>query len=277
MRSTRDIKRKIGSVRNIEKICRAMKTVSSMKAIKAGERDRSARPYADALADMAARLIPAGYVHPLTEVRDVHFSLIVAIGADKGLAGSYNSKVIREAWKMISERKRVQTIPIGRKVVEAFRRLECDVESAVSPLGGKPAYSVFAALADHIGALFTQKVWDEVYLIHTLPGGRVIADRILPIVMKARKPERASEELLFEPAIREIISEMLPRYLRTLLCTAVLASVAAEHLARTSAMALATDNTQEMVSHLTVEYNKSRQANITRELSDIVGAAEALR
>jgi F-type H+-transporting ATPase subunit gamma len=277
MRSTRDIKRKIGSVRNIEKICRAMKTVSSMKALKAGERNRSAHPYSDALANLAARLIPAGHVHPLTEVRGVYSSLIVAISADKGLAGSYNSKVIREAQKLILERKQVQTIPIGRKVAEAFRRLKFDVESVVSPLGANPPYSVFAALADHIGLLYTQKVWDEVYLVHTVPGGGVIADRILPIVPQARKPEKASEELLFEPAIQEIISEMLPRCLRTLLYKAVLASVAAEHLARTSAMALATDNTQKLVAHLTVEYNKSRQANITRELSDIIGAAEALR
>ncbi len=273
MQSTRDIQRKIRTVRNIQQICRAMKTVSSIKLRKAEERIRSAQPYADALRQLVTNLGSAELVHPLLEIRDVQRSGLVVITADKGLAGSYNVNIIREAFALVRELGEVQAIPLGRRAADAFRRADIAVEMSVTPLG-TPEFRTIAAVADHIGQLYTQREWDRVYLVYQRFGGRVVTEQLLPI--EPIGADEVATDFLFEPNPAAILEQLLPRYLRTLLYTAVLAASASEHAARVAAMSLATDNAEELIDSLTLEYNKSRQANITRELTDIVGATEAL-
>ena len=274
MLSTRDIKRKIRTVRNIQQICRAMKTVSSIKLRKAEERVQAARPYAAALQEVVARLHHADYPHPLLESRPVSTTGVVAISADKGLAGSYNTNVIREAMLTVRE-YHAAVIPLGRKMTDAMRRLHQPVESFISPLGNAPEFRPIAAMADHIGELFTTGVWDQVLLVYTQFGGKVIRQQLLPIVAPAG--EEGTADFIYEPDAGAVLEQLLPRYLRALLYTAVLSSIAAEHAARVAAMSLATENADDLIGSLTLQYNKSRQAAITGELGDIVGAAEALR
>lgn len=276
MLSTRDIKRKIRTVRNIQQICRAMKTVSSIKLRKAEERILAARPYSDALRSMVMKL---GNItdlqHPLLESREVVTSGVVAISADKGLAGSFNTNVLRDATNLVKARQQAVTIPIGRKMADAFRRNHFTIASAISPMGTVPEFSEIAALADFIGESFITGKMDRVELVYSQYGERVSILQLLPILPPTDVDTPA--DFIFEPNPTDILAQLLPRYLRTVLFTAVLSSVAAEHAARVSAMSLATENADDLISRLTMEYNKSRQATITNELTDIVGAAEALR
>lgn len=277
MQSTRDIQRKIRTVHNIQQICRAMKTVSSIKLRKAEERILAARPYADALRTMVMRLGGAGESqHPLLQARDeINRTGVVAISADKGLAGSFNTNLIREALRLVKARPNTQVIPIGRKIADACRREGFDVANAIAPMGNNPEFRTIADLADFIGQQYIEKHLDRVDLIYTQFGGRVTTIQLLPIVPP--EDEKAVGNFIFEPSPEAIIEQVLPRYLRTTLFTAVISSIAAEHAARVAAMSLATENADEMISSLTMDYNKSRQSAITGELTDIVGAAEALK
>lgn len=276
MLSTRDIKRKIKTVRNIQQICRAMKTVSSIKLRKAEERILAARPYADALQKIVLNLGGAGEsTHPLLQVRPVKRVGVVAISADKGLAGSFNANLTREAVRHARSFDHPLTVTIGRKISDAFRREGFEIQTAISPMGGTPDFRVFAALADGIGADFINGVVDQVDLVYSQFGGKVTTVQLLPIIPPAGEDTNAN--FIFEPDPEVILAQILPRYLRTVLYTAVLSSVAAEHAARVTAMSLATENADDLITQLTMDYNKSRQATITGELTDIVGSAEALR
>lgn len=259
----------------MQKICRAMKTVSSIKARKAEERVRVAVPYLNALTEMVTRLCTPDVVHPLMEERPVVASCVISISGDKGLAGSYNANIIRETIRLLSSMDNVHAIPIGRKIADTARRLKIKVDAMVSPLGSNPEYFGFASLADRIADLFTRREWDRVYMVHTLLNGKVAVDRFLPIA----KPQldKPAAEIVFEPDRDTIVQQLLPQYLRSKLYTAVITALAAEHSIRMTAMSLATENADEIVDQLTLQFNKSRQAGITRDLSDIVGTAEALR
>ncbi len=276
MLSPRDIQRKIRTVRNIQQICRAMKTVSSIKLRKAQEAITAASPYAEALREIVSRLSCGGECsHPLLQVHhpETHYG-IVAISSDKGMAGSYNANLIRSATNQVHQKDDVIVFPIGRKVTDAFRRTNMAIDTSITPLGN-PSFNVVAALADHISELYTSGKLDHVNLVYTKFGYGLHTTQLLPIIPP--DDNDASESYIFEPSPEEIIESILPRYLRTVLFTAVLSSVAAEHAARVASMSLATENADELIDRLTMEYNKSRQSGITSDLTDIVGAAEALR
>ncbi|MHB9026593.1 MAG: ATP synthase F1 subunit gamma [Armatimonadota bacterium] len=275
MLSTRDIQRKIRTIRNIQQICRAMKTVASIKLRKAEERIRASRPYAAALREMVSHLVGAEYAHPLLEVRDIQSTGVVAISADKGLAGSYNANLVRESLRLVRSLDTVKVVPIGRKINDAFRRAGYPFELVLPSLGQSGEFRSIAALADQIGERYAQGVWDRVELVYTEFGGKVTVQQLLPILPP--EGEEPHGDIIYEPDPAAIIEQILPRYLRTVLFTAVLSAIAAEHAARVAAMSLATENADDLISQFTMDYNKSRQAAITNELSDIVNSAEALR
>jgi len=274
MLSTRDIRRKIRTVNNIQQICKAMKTVSSVKLRKAEERYRQAQPYADALRRVVASLGGLEIDHPLLEIREVKRSGLVAVSADKGLAGSYNANIAREAITRARALGEVGVAPIGRRITDVFRRQGYTREGGISPLGAVPDFRAIAGLADHIGDLYIQGAWDRVELVYHRYGKGVVAEQLLPIQPIG---EETAGDFIFEPNPRAILEGLLPRYLRTQLFTAVLSASAAEHAARVAAMSLASENAADLIDTLTMDYNKSRQAAITRELGDIVGASEAMR
>lgn len=239
MLSTRDIRRKIRTVKNIQQICKAMKTVSSVKLRKAEERYRQAQPYADALRRVVNQLGGAALTHPLLEVREVRRTGVVAVSADKGLAGSYNANIIRQAVARARNAGEVAVVPIGRRVFDAYRRLGFTMEGSLWPIG-EPEFRSIAALADHIGDLYVQGAWDHVDLVYHRHGVGVVTEQLLPIQPPSELEGAA--EFIFEPSPVMILEQLLPRYLRTLLFTAVLSASAAEHAARVAAMSLASDN-----------------------------------
>lgn len=276
MLSTRDVKRKIRSVRNIEQICRAMRTVASVKLRRAQQRIRGARPYADKMAEVLACLGGLEIEHPLLGTRPLHAAGIIAVSADRGLCGGYNTNLLRAALAAAQRAPRAELMPLGRKVADFCRRAGLTVRDRLSPLGDSPTFGDIARIADQAAGLYASREWDAVELVYThfLPGqqGRVVCERLLPLEAAPVAPRG----FIFEPAAPELLDQLLPRYIRTRVWTAVLDAAAGEHAARVTAMSLATDNAQEMIDSLTREYNKARQATITRELIDIVGTAEAL-
>jgi F-type H+-transporting ATPase subunit gamma len=276
MLSTRDVKRKIRTVRNIEQICRAMKTVASIKLRRADTLIRAARPYADKMAAILESLGAVEIEHPLLEHRAVRTTGIIAISADRGLCGSYNANVIRRAQLAVGSAAHPQLITIGRKASDFLRRAGCEVRDRLSPLGDEVDFGRLARAADLAAQLYADRQWDAVDIIYTrfVRGQQspVVQERLLPV---ARRPE-APREFIYEPSAPRLLDQLLPRLIRTRLWAAVLDAKAAEHEARVTAMTLATDNAQEMIDSLTLQYNKARQAAITGELLDIVGTAEAL-
>jgi len=276
MLSTRDVKRKIRTVRNIEQICRAMKTVASIKLRRADALVRAARPYADKMAAILESLGAVEIEHPLLQHRTVRTTGIIAVSADRGLCGSYNTNVIRRAQLAVRGAERPQLITIGRKASDFFRRAGGEVRDRLSPLGDEVDFGHLSRVADLAAQLYADGQWDAVDLIYTrfLRGRQspVAQERLLPV---ARRPQ-APREFIYEPSAPRLLDELLPRFIRTRLWAALLDAKAAEHEARVTAMTLATDNAQEMIDSLTLQYNKARQAAITGELLDIVGTAEAL-
>jgi len=253
-----------------------MRTVASVKLRHAQARIRGARPYADKMAEVLASLGAAQVPHPLLDVRPVRVTGIVAISADRGLCGSYNANVIRAVAGTVYDATRAEIIPLGRKVSDFCRRAQYTVRGRLSPLGDEPGFPAVAGMADRAAEFYAVREWDEVLLVYTRftsgQQGRVVTERLLPVEVPAGTPRR----FIFEPNAETLLDELLPRYVRTRVWTAVLDAAASEHAARVQAMSLASENARDLIGSLTLEYNKARQAAITGELLDIVGTAEAL-
>jgi len=247
---------------------------------RAEERLHGARPYAQSLIDMVARLAVAGVGHPWIEERaeDSPVGLVV-ISSDKGLCGSYNVNLIRAAEDLARREDPVSLAALGRKAHDFFTRRGYQVRSRLVPLGAEPEWGQVAQVADAIGELYTTGAWNRVRLVYTqfvsAARTRVAAVDLLPVTAPAAAARGV--EYIYEPSPDELLVELLPRYLRTRLYVAALEAAASEHASRVIAMAAASDNAQEMLDDLTLSFNKARQALITRELTDIVGTAEALR
>jgi F-type H+-transporting ATPase subunit gamma len=276
MLSTRDVKRKIRTVRNIEQICRAMKTVASIKLRRADARIRAARPYADRMAGILACLGALELDHPLLQQRPLHVTGVIVISGDRGLCGSYNASILRHAQAAAARAEHVEFISLGRKVSDFLRRTGLPVRERISPVGDEVEFGQLAQVADLATELYADGEWDAVDLAYTrFARGQhspVVQERLLPL----SAPQGPPRQFIYEPSAPALLEELLPRFIRTRVWAAALDAKAAEHAARVAAMTLATDNAGDMIQALTQEYNKARQATITRELLDIVGTAEAL-
>ena len=278
--SPRDIRRKMRSIRNIQQICRAMRAVAAVRLRRAEERLHGARPYAQTLTEMVSRLAAAGVEHPWLEQRAEASPVgVVVISSDKGLCGSYNVNLIRAAEDLARREDPVSLAALGRKAHDFFARRGYQVRSRLVPLGAEPEWGQVAQVADAIGELYTAGAWNRVVLVHTqfvsAARTRVNISDLLPV--SAPPAAEHGVEYIYEPSPQALLAELLPRYLRTRLYLATLEAAASEHASRVIAMAAASDNAQEMLDDLTLSFNKARQALITKELTDIVGAAEALR
>jgi len=273
--STREIRRKIRSVRNIQQICRATKTIAGIKLVRAERRLAACRRYS-AMLDDALRDACRGAQHPLLSRPETQARAVILITADRGLCGSYNLNAMRRAaseWQAAPDR----LITVGKKGTDFFRR-RAALAASLSPLGAEPSPAQVRALARQALRMFLAGDVGQVLAIWTrfLGGmrGRLEGSSLLPIEPAG---EPATTEALFEPRQDQLLDLLLPRYFEHSLWRVVLESSASEHASRVAAMTLATDNAEEVINNLTLEFNKARQAAITKELLDIVGTAEALR
>ncbi|MPM84672.1 ATP synthase gamma chain, sodium ion specific [bioreactor metagenome] len=282
MPSTQDIRRRIKSIKSIQQITKAMKMVAAARLRKAQERAIASRPFTEKIRQVMTSVAhnARDAVHPLLTAREVKRTAYVILSSDKGLAGAYSTNVIKEALAHIQNRDNTGFITVGRKARDYFKRRNFSIDAEYSGFSEKPTYMNAVEIAQRIADSFIVGEYDEVYLAYTQfispINQKAEVIRLLPID-NVSSEEAAKHEYIFEPSAPEVLSVLLPRYLETVLYGALLQAAASELGARMTAMESATDNAEELISKLVLNYNKVRQATITREISEIVGGAEALK
>lgn len=289
MPSLIDLRRRIRAVKSTEQITKAMKTVAASKLRRAQERIVGARPFARmmqrVLADLAART-GAAAAHPLLAppaAPDAPILLFV-VTADKGLCGSFNSSLVREAAAFATGAGREVAMGlVGRKGRDFFARRGVDVRFEMVNLFNDLRYSHAEAMAETAIEQYVSGAASGVSILYnefkSVLQQQVVVDQVLPVPALDESDEGAdspSADYLFEPPAERIFSDLLPHHVETQCFHALLESAAAEHAARMTAMDAATRNAGEMIDGLTLHMNKVRQAAITRELIEVVSGAEAL-
>jgi F-type H+-transporting ATPase subunit gamma len=290
MATLRDIRRRIRSVESTQKITRAMKLVAAAKLRRAQERIVSARPYAVKMAELLSSLVrrAEGEAHPLLVRRPAARKRLVIITADKGLCGAFNSNILRASLAFLREQGEtsVTLVVVGKKARDFYRRRQYEIKSEMLGFFDRLAYSHAQELAGGLMQEYLSGEVDEVHLIYnefrSVAVQRVKREQLLPIESAdaADGPggaEGAAGDYIYEPSPEAILAALLPRHVTTQVYRALMESVAGEYGARMTAMEAATKNAKEMISVLSIQYNKARQERITKELLDIVGGAEALR
>jgi F-type H+-transporting ATPase subunit gamma len=282
MASQREIRRRIGSARNIKQITRAMQFVAASKLKRAQDSTLQSRPYADkideVLSDLASVL--GAEDHPLLAKRETGKRLIVLLTSDRGLAGSLSTNVIRKASEEITgDSGDLAVVTVGRKGHGAMRRAHVPVAAAFDGYGERPAFSAVIPLArlltdDYVAG--TYSAIDLIYprFVSTLVQ-RPVVERLLPIEPTDDTEGIPGNQFIFEPNPGEVLRQILPRYVATRVYQAALELTASFYSAQMVAMKNATENAQELIEDLTLTYNKVRQANITREMIEIATGAQA--
>jgi F-type H+-transporting ATPase subunit gamma len=242
------------------------------------------------MAELLGNLVSAaeatdGAAHPLLEQREGPRRQIVVITADRGLAGAFNSNVLRNSLGFIraSNTTEVTLVVVGRKARDFYRRRQWQVKRDLIGFWDRLAYSHAAELADYFMKQYLDNEVDEVYLIYnefrSVAVQRPVRQTLLPIARTEGDGQAAAESVdyIYEPSAEAILGDLLPRHVRMQVFRALMESLAGEYGARMTAMEAATKNAKEMIDILTIQYNKARQEKITKELLDIVGGAEALK
>ena len=287
MASLQSLRRKIGSIKNTQKITKAMKMVAAAKLKRAQDRILAARPYAKKMAvvlgSLASRANRAH--HPLLRKPETVTRIeLLVVTSDRGLCGAFNANIVRKAVEFVREKQAaghtVTVSLIGRKARDFFRRRPWPRRQEWVGVFDRLSYEHALDIGGDIVQEFSQRTFDELYIVYnefkSAIQQRVVVEKLLPI--ESLEPEGASlGGYLFEPDEADLLKILLPKHIEIQTFHALLESSAAELGARMAAMDSATRNAGELIKKLTLYYNKTRQAAITKELMDIVGGAEALR
>jgi F-type H+-transporting ATPase subunit gamma len=282
MPSLIDIRRRIRSVKNTQQITKAMKMVSAAKLRRAQDRVIAARPYAATLrkviSNVAAAAAGEDLVNPLLAQREEKRVLLVLISGDKGLAGAFNSNLIKAAVRFPAEHSGAEMTfeLVGRKGRDYFRKRGAKISGDQINLAGKPKYDEMANIARRAMKMFAEGEVDAVYLLgnefKSMMAQKVTLSRVLPVQVEA---EKAAVDYIFEQPPAEMLEHLLPRYVEMEFFRALLESAAAEHAARMTAMDAATSNAGDVIETLTLNLNRARQASITKEIIEVVSGAAA--
>jgi F-type H+-transporting ATPase subunit gamma len=294
MATLKQIRRRLGSVKNTQKITRAMKLVAAAKLRRAQENMVRAKPYARRIREVIWDLSEhtSHEAHPLLQVREEKKALMLIVTSDRGLCGAFNSNINRRAERYLKldegGHEEISLALIGRKGRDYFRRRQWPIANEYMEVLTAPTFERVAEIGQDVIARFMDGGLDAVYLVYnefkSAISQRVVVERLLPIVPEAETDsdephfqDLSGIEFSYEPSRDEVLKAVLPRYVNVRLYFAVLESLAAEMGARMTAMESATKNAGELLSRLTLQYNKARQASITKEMLEIVTGAEALR
>lgn len=285
MASTILLRRKIKSVTNTKQITKAMQMVAASKMQRAQEAAGSTRSYAETAGQIIDHvedfLVKDGQIvfHPLLAVRPIAKVTLVVISSDRGLAGAYNSNILRQTldFLKINSDKQIDIVTVGRKIRDSLTRLNIPLQASFTDFAGKPTSNDIVPIAKLTIDAFLAEQTDSVTLIytrfHSTLKQTVETETILPIEppQKNESTEQPTHELnyLFEPAAEEVLDYILPRIIEVRFLRAILDSVASEHSARMIAMKSATDNATDLIDDLRLTYNSVRQAAITQEIAEI--------
>jgi len=288
MPSLQQTRRRIASVKNTQKITKAMKLVSAAKLRRAQDRILKARPYAlkmgALLSNLGARV--SRDVHPLLVRRPIRKVEIVVVAADRGLCGSFNASIFRRATDAFrahqAEGREVSLTLVGRKARDYFRRRGLPTRHTMVNVFDKLSFDHAADLARNEMDAYLAGAFDEAWLIYaefkSAMTSVIRLQRLMPIEAETTASEGgAGTDYLYEPSDEELLADLVPRSIEIQVWRALLESAASEQGARMMAMDSASRNAKDMITKLTMVYNKTRQAAITKELMDIVGGAEALK
>ncbi len=284
MAELKEIKSRLQSVRSTQKITSAMMMVSSAKLQKTQHIIRDLYPYEQKLYYLLQLLLSQQeeFVSPFVRQRPVGRVAIVAFSSNSSLAGRFNDDIsdklqaVVESYRHLGN-ENIHIYPIGEKVAKVTRNLGLKAQHNFSDISEKPAYKNTQTIADELTNMFLDKSIDRVELIYhhfRSKGSQVVLhEPYLPVNLKSDKKEIATEEYIIEPDSTSILNELLPKVLRLKLYTVHIDSVTSEHAARMKAMQIATDNADNLIEDLKLEYNKLRQESITNELLDIIGGS----
>ena len=289
MPSLKAIKKRISSVKSTRQITKAMKMVSAAKLRRAQDNIIAARPYARKMEEVLQSLAccAEGDLHPLLEVRDAKKLLLLVVTSDRGLCGGFNTNLCKAADRFIREKQNdydeITLMTLGRKGYE-FLKNRYSVAKNYPNLISKPNYQTAALLGQEVIAGYLDGQYDQVVVLYnafkTVMSQDITFQQLLPVVppeAEAATLDEAQVEYIYEPSVKELMDEILPKNIEVQIFTAMLESVAAEHGARMTAMESASKNASEMISKLTLQFNRARQAAITTELTEIVSGAESIK
>ena len=284
MASARDFQRQINTVKNQARVFSALQTVSSVKFRKAEARVKRARPYAENVEQMMRDVASSASGDlPLLTGREVQRVAICTLTADRGLAGGFNAQVLRRTVSLRSEKDPdALQVASGRKAVAFFRFRRVDLAEVFTGFTDNPTYEKAREIGRTLTRLFDDEEADEVYLVYnrfeSALNQRPVVKRLLPVAPEEDDEEEESSVSYMEyvPDAETVLKRLVPRYVETMVWQALLEGAAGEHGARMTAMKNATDNANDLVRDLTLQMNKARQAQITQEILEIVGGAEAL-
>lgn len=282
-KSIREIKRQIVSVKNTRQITKAMEMVAAARLKKAQQSAEASRPYADKIREVLNNVTAAtqGVKHPMLDARPVKRTGYLIITSDRGLAGGFNSNLLRKFMQTVKENHKSQDeyaiFVVGRKGREYFRRRNIPILEEITGISNSPDFSDIQPIATKAVEKFANHSYDELYLVYNVFKNALTQiptiKRLLPL--DKIKQEGPVTEYQYEPSAESVLEALLPRYAETLIYSAVLESKASEFGAQMTAMGSATKNATKLISSYTLQYNRARQAAITQEISEIVSGANA--
>jgi F-type H+-transporting ATPase subunit gamma len=281
--TARDLQRQINTVKNQARVFSALQTVSSVKFRKAEARVKKARPYADNVEQMMRDVAgSASGDLPLLVGREVNRVAVCTLTADRGLAGGFNAQVLRRTVSLRNEKdQNALQVASGRKAVAFFRFRRVELAEVFTGFTDNPTYDKAREIGSTLTNLFEDEEADEVYLVYnrfeSALNQKPVVKRLLPVAEEGdEEDDDGASYLEYVPDAETVLKRLVPRYVETMVWQALLEGAAGEHGARMTAMKNATDNANDLVRDLTLQMNKARQAQITQEILEIVGGAEAL-
>ena len=282
MANLKDIRNRIKSVKSIQKVTKAMKLVAAAKMRRAQERMEESRPYSNSLAEVIQHLLPDVDRDrlPLLAAREVKRKAYVVVSADRGLAGAFNTNLLKVAQKEIDAfgKENVDLFCIGKKARDHFKRREYNIITSHVDFWADMEFNSAITIGRSIIEYFTSGKVDEIHVVYNyfinVGQQQVKSEVLLPLVYEENNG--VTHDRLYEPSKEELVSSLIPRHLNVQMWKYLLESYASEQAARMLAMENATSNSQDMIKDLTLKFNKARQAAITTEMLEIVSGAEAL-
>ena len=293
MATLKEIRRRITSIKSTQQITKAMKMVAAAKLRRAQQRILSARPYARKIDELIHNLLLTveNFEHPLIQARAVQKITMVVVTSDRGLCGSFNGNIIKRTLSEVDSLKdvEVEIVPVGRKAYDFFRKRKFNLGKEYINFFNDLRFDHAAGIINYVKQEFVEGKTDQVKLVYnefkSVIQQNLIVEDLIPIRVDLQSNEEDAKEksvgrrpdFIYEPSQNEILLQLLPKHLNMQMWRVLLESSAAEQGARMAAMENATENANELIYDLTLQYNKARQASITKELIEIVSGAEALK
>ncbi|TCK87901.1 ATP synthase F1 subcomplex gamma subunit [Natranaerovirga hydrolytica] len=283
MASIRDIKRRKTSIQSTQQITKAMKLVATAKLQKAKTKAEETEKYFNKMYETVTSILSqtGDIKHQYIEGNDSEKKGYIVISSNRGLAGGYNSNVLKLILNDAEKKENKWVYPVGKKATDGLRRREYNIVQEYNHVIEGPEYNEAVEIGKKVLEDYLNKEISEIYLIYTDFISTISQEakmiKLLPIEKNNDEDNKKSALMNYEPSEEDVLDIMIPRYIYSLIYGGLMKSVASEHGARMTAMDSATNNAKEIIDDLSLEYNRARQASITQEISEIVGGAEALK